>query len=171
LLNEFVGDLVIGSRAMGWLDAPALQPKVDHEFKLTMHRMCVWHVIATLSKWQEVYDCYHEVFPEDVRKASRDLRKELEKRGVRDFRNTVVGHILDKKTKKPISATDIDKKLNKIFNDSYDGFLLWVNNPAGNVFPTTVISIVEQIRDRLMQHYSITPAELFPWKQQQKIAV
>lgn len=171
LLNEFIGDLVIGSRAMGWLDTPALQPKVDQEFKVTMHRMCVWHVIATLSKWQEVYDCYHEVFPEDVREASRDLRKELERRGVRDFRNTVVGHILDKRTKKPISVTDIHRKLEKIFNGSYEGFLLWVNNPAGNVFPETVTSVVEQIRNRLMQQYSITSAELFPWKRQKNDTV
>ncbi|MBI2509489.1 MAG: hypothetical protein HYV99_05860 [Betaproteobacteria bacterium] len=171
MLNEFIGDLVIGSRAMGWLDAPSLQAKVSQEFKVTMHRMCVWHVIATLSKWQEVYDCYHEVFPDDVRKASRDLRKELERRGVRDFRNTVVGHILDKKTKKPISKADIDKKLNDIFSGSYEGFLLWVNTPGGNVFPSTVVSIVEEIRDRLTQKYSITPAELFPWKQQEKAAI
>jgi hypothetical protein len=171
LLNDFIGDLVIGSRAMGWLDAPGLQPKVDREFKVTMHRMCVWHSVATLSKWQEVYDCYHEIFPEDVRNASRDLRKDLEQRGVRDFRNTVVGHILDKKTQKPISAADIDNKLNKIFKGGYEGFLVWVNNPAGNVFPTTVISVVEQIRNRLMQHYSISDAELFPWKQQGRAAV
>jgi hypothetical protein len=164
-LNEFIGDLVLGSRAMGWLDAPTLQPKVTEEFKVIMHRMCVWHLIATLSKWQEVYDCYHEVFPEDVRKASRDLRKELERRGVRDFRNTVVGHILDKKTKRPICKAELDAKLNKIFNGNYDGFLLWVNTPGGNLFPSTVVSIVEQIRDRITQEYSITPAELFPWKQ------
>jgi hypothetical protein len=171
LLNEFVGDLVVSSRAMEWLELPALQPKVSHEFKVTMNRMCVWHLIATLSKWQEVYDCYHEVFPGDVRKASRDLRKELEKRGVRDFRNTVVGHILDKKTKKPLSRTDIDQRLNKISSGDYEGFLRWVNASGGNVFPNTVVSIVEQIRDRLTQEYSITQAELFPWKHQHKVAV
>ncbi|HXG52182.1 MAG TPA: hypothetical protein VNN77_12355 [candidate division Zixibacteria bacterium] len=171
MLNEFVGDLVIASRAMGWLDARALQSKVSHEFKVTVHRMCIWHLVATLSKWQEVYDCYHELFPKDVREASRELRKELERRGVRDFRNTVVGHILDKKTKKPMTKADIDKKLSKIFNGDYEGFLLGVNTPGGNDFPKTVVSIVEQIGDRLTQEHSITPEELFPWKHHDKVGV
>jgi hypothetical protein len=164
LLNEHIGDLVIGSRASGLLDTPAIRPKINQEFKITMNRMCLWHTIATLSKWQELYDCYNEIFPVDVRKAARDLRKELEKRGIRDFRNTVIGHILDKKTKQPISAAELNAKLVKIFNGSSDEFSLWINNPAGNHFPESVIAIIEQIRNRLMQDYSLKASELFPWK-------
>lgn len=165
LLNDFVGDLVIGSRAVAWLDIPSRQPAVGEELKITVHRMCMWHVIVTLSKWQEVYDCYKGVFPKDVWKASDNLRAELELRGVRDFRNKVVGHILDKKTKQPIAADDISRKLEHIFKGSYESFLLWINNPAGNIFPETVVSVVEQIRDRIIQQHALTPAELFPWKQ------
>ena len=126
--------------------------------------MCVWHVILTLSKWQEVYDCYNQVFPIGLREASQTLCKELERRGVRNFRNTVVGHILDKKTKRPILATEINAKLTKIFNGSPETFLLWVNNPDGNHFPDTVVGIVEHVRDRLMQDFSITKHDLFPHK-------
>jgi succinate dehydrogenase flavin-adding protein (antitoxin of CptAB toxin-antitoxin module) len=163
LLNEFIGDLVTGSRVTELLDVLSQQAKVDEETQIAMRRMCMWHIIVTLSKWQEVYDSYLEIFPDDVRKVSRDLRKEMKRRGIRDFRNIVVGHILDKKTKKPISKDEIDKKLDKLFDGSDKKFLLWVNNPAQNIFPTTVVSIVERIRDGLMQQHSITDAELFPW--------
>lgn len=163
LLNDFIGDLVIGTRALEWLDAPAIRPTVTREFRVTMNRMCVWHVIATLSKWQEVYDCYNQLFTEDVREATRSLRKELDKRAVRDFRNTVIGHILDKKTKKPLAGTGIDGKLSRVFVGDMDTFLRWVNNPADNTFPKTVVGIVEHVRDRLKQHFAITDQELFPW--------
>jgi hypothetical protein len=164
LLNEFIGDLVVGSRTLEWLDAPAVKPKVSHEFRVTVNRMCIWHVISTLSKWQEVYDCYSGLFPADVREASKHLRKELERRGVRSFRNTVVGHILDKKTKRPLSAEDLTAKLQTVFDGDMEPFLLWINDPSGNESPKTVVGIVEHVRNRLMEEHKLTDADLFPWK-------
>ena len=35
-------------------------------------------------------------------------------------------------------------------------FLDWINNPRGDIYPSTVVSIVETVRDTLMKQHSIT---------------
>ena len=37
----------------------------------------------------------------------------------------------------------------------FDAFLKWIDDPTGNIFQTTVVSIVETIRDDLMAQRSI----------------
>jgi hypothetical protein len=40
------------------------------------------------------------------------------------------------------------------------GFLNWIDNLTSNEYPSTVISIVETLRDALMYQYSISPDEI-----------
>jgi small basic protein len=38
-------------------------------------------------------------------------------------------------------------------------FLRWINNHSANIYPVTVVSIVETLRDAIMARYSIEPEE------------
>src|SRR5580765_4189772 len=110
-LNEYVGDLVAGTRSLELFDTSPLFANVSDSFRLVLRRMCLSHMVVTLSKWGEVYDRYKDILPKDVLEACRDLRKELDRRGVRDFRNTVVGHIWDEKLGRPLTASEIERRL------------------------------------------------------------
>jgi hypothetical protein len=47
--------------------------------------------------------------------------------------------------------------LKEMTGGDFDPFLKWINDPTGNILPTTVVSIVETIRDDLMAQHSIAP--------------
>jgi len=159
-LNEYVGDLVAGTRSLELFDTSPLFANVSDSMRLVLRRMCVSHLVVTLSKWGEVYDRYKDILPKDVLQACRDLRKDLDGRGVRHFRNTVVGHIWDKRLGRPLTASEIESRLATVIGDDLASFRTWINNPAGNHFPDTVVAVCERARDRLGEQHGFGAADL-----------
>jgi hypothetical protein len=159
-LNEYVGDLVVGTRSLELFETSLLFANVSDSMRLVLRRMCVSLLIVTLSKWGEVYDRYKDILPQDVLQACRDLRKEFDGRGVRDFRNTVVGHIWDKKLGRPLTASEIESRLATVIGDDLNSFRTWINNPVGNHFPDTVVAVCERARDRLGEQHGFGAADL-----------
>jgi hypothetical protein len=131
------------------------------EYKIATTRLCVFHIIITLSKWIEFYDKYKSVIPKDVRKECFQLRKEVLDRGIRDFRNKVVGHIWDNKTNRPLTHDKNDAYLEKIYSGNFKDFLLWVNNPGNNQYPNTVVGITQYVRNRIQKDFGISEKEVF----------
>jgi len=161
ILNDFVGDLVAGTRSLELFESPAFTSKTSQNMQLIIRRMCLSHLIVTLSKWAELYDRYKAVIPGDTRPACSDLRKEIEARGIRDFRNKVVGHIWDSGLKRPLLRSEVDKRLAQVVRESPGAFLLWVNNPSANVFPRTVVAICETVRERIRAEHGLEDSEIF----------
>ena len=162
ILNEFVGDLVAGTRTLEIFESPGFTSQIQESTLVTLRRMCLSHLVITMSKWAELYDHYKAVIPADAKTACRDLRKETDRRGIRSFRNSVVGHIWDSKLKRPLTTAEIDSRLAVVLGASQASFLAWINNPAANRFPDTVVSICEQTRNRIGEANGITASELFP---------
>jgi hypothetical protein len=159
-LNEYVGDLVAGTRCLELFETAPLFANVSGSMKLILRRMCLSHLVVTLSKWAEVYDRYRDVLPDDVLKACLNLRKELESRGVRHFRNTVVGHIWDKKLGRPLTFSEVEGRLGMVIGSDLASFRTWINNPAGNEFPHTVVAVCERARDRIGEEHGFGSADL-----------
>jgi hypothetical protein len=161
ILNDFVGDLVAGTRSLEVFESPAFASKIGANTQLVLRRMCLSHLVVTLSKWAELYDKYKALIPSQTRAACLELRKEVEKRGIRDFRNTVVGHIWDSKVRRPLTRAEVDTRLALVLGDSQQSFLTWINDPAGNVFPKTVVAICEAARERIRAEYRLNDSEIF----------
>lgn len=127
--------------------------------------MCFSHLIITLSKWAELYDHYARVIPDDCRAACKDLRREIDRRRIRGFRNTCVGHIWDKQSRRPLTENALERYIERIVGDDPEQFWRWVNEPGGaaedNQFPRTVVSIIEHTRNRLMEEFQLTEQDLF----------
>ena len=51
-------------------------------------------------------------------------------------------------------------RLEKLTANDFDGFLRWVNDPKGNTYLATFVSILETVRDTLAVQYSIAPDEI-----------
>ena len=97
--------------------------------------------------------------------ACRALREEIATRQIRQFRNTVVGHIRDDDLDRPLTPDEIDRRLETVLGPGgEDAFLLWINDPATNVFPNTLVAICETTRDQLREQYALTDTELWPTK-------
>jgi hypothetical protein len=161
VLNDFVGDLVAGTRSLEIFESPAFASKIGPNTQLVLRRMCLSHLVVTLSKWAELYDKYKALIPSQTRAACLELRKEIEKRGIRNFRNTVVGHIWDSKVKRPLTRAEVDTRLAQVLGGSQQSFLTWINDPAGNAFPNTVVAICEAAREGIRTEHGLNDSEIF----------
>ena len=55
ILNEIVGDLVVGTRNLGVYETHSVQPVLTPEYRVAVTRLTVFHVVITLSKVIEFY--------------------------------------------------------------------------------------------------------------------
>lgn len=159
-LNDYVGDLVAGTRSLELFEDSPLFASVSSSMKLVLRRMVLSHLVVTLSKWGELYDRYLAIIPGDVRTAWQDLRKELDRRGIRKFRNTVVGHIWDNELHRALTVSEVESRLASVIGDGLLSFRTWINDPAGNQFPRTVVAICERVRDRIGEDNGLGPSDL-----------
>lgn len=162
ILNYFVGDLVVASRIRRHFQSLHAANQASSAPHGAVNRMCLSYLFLTLDKWDEFYRHFHPIIPDSCRNACRQLRDEINRLGIKRFRNTVVGHIWDKKRNRPLTDQEIEEAVNIIVKNDPDAFEAWCNNPDGNHFPETVISIIEHTRDRIRADYRLDDVEVFP---------
>ena len=160
LLNSFLLDFVVGTRGLEIFDCPAIEPSVSRTTAIGLNRMAISYLVISLAKWKEFYRHYRAILPADVRDACLSLHDQVIARGIVDFRNTVVGHIFDDGTKRPLTSREIDERLERVIAGDREDFLLWINNPVGNTFPHSVVAITEHVRDRLRNDYGVRDEEI-----------
>lgn len=85
--------------------------------------------------------------------------REIKQKGVVEFRNKCIGHIWDKDQHRPLIHSEIVTRLDRLTGANLSGFMDWINDPKANTFPSTVVSIVETVRDTLMTQHGITQDE------------
>lgn len=150
LLNYFLSDFIDGIRALETF--PKFEPS---RVATALNRMAISHLVVALSKWTEFYQRYRAILPNDVRAQCSNLHGQIMARGVMDFRNTVVGHILDKATNQPLTSREIDERLERVIGGDRDAFLRWIYDPSNNRFPCTVTAITRHVRDKLCTVYNL----------------
>lgn len=154
ILNDMVGDFVTGVMVFKLINTISDLGNA----RIAAEKMCLSHIVLSFDKWIEFYKQYHSLFKDQLHDECKKLKMELERRKVEDFRDRCIGHIWDKKTKRPLPNSEILERLEKIVGSDLQTFLLWVNNPD-NIFPKTIVSIVEEARDYLVKEYKIKPDE------------
>ena len=162
ILNYFVGDLFAASQVRRLFHSPDVTSRLKPSTVACVDRFSLGYLFLTLDKWTEFYDRFHRVIPDDCRSECKSLRKEIRRRKIKEFRNTFIGHIWDKKRGRPLTETEIEAAANGIVEGDQEAFSTWCNNHEGNQFPHTVISIVECTRDRIREEFGLTDEELFP---------
>jgi hypothetical protein len=123
-----------------------------------VQKMCFSHLVLSFCKLLEFRERYHKLVPEIHREALKSLNAEIRRRGAKDFRNKVAGHIWDNKLQRPLRHSEIIAQLDGLIGKHADDFLYWINNPESNTYPETVVSVVETIRDAITRVHAIDPA-------------
>lgn len=161
ILNDLVGDFVTGSMSHRLFLKSFKEGKITQDQMIGIQKMCLSHLALALCKCIEFWEKYHDLISEEQREDYKDLINKIGKRNVRGFRNKYIGHIWDQKEKRPLFTSEIMKYFDSFSEDgSLYTFLDWINKPNENVFPLTVVSIVESLRDSLQNEYSIQPDEI-----------
>ena len=96
ILNDILGDLVIGTKTVDHLFHPLLSSQMDNQYRIAVTRLCVFHLIITLNKYIEFYQHYKNIIPKETLSFCKNLTKILKDKQIPKFRNKVVGHIWDK---------------------------------------------------------------------------
>lgn len=161
ILNDFVGDLIGVTQAFEYFDSPKFKAGATDRVLRIYNKMADSFLFVTLAKWIEFYDRYHVLIPSDLRRTCAQLRNELDKRGVREFRNKVVGHIWSKKHGRPLLPNEIEELDRKIIKGDAKEFLRWVNDPENNRLGTTIVGTSEAVRDAIKNKWSLSEQELF----------
>ena len=162
ILNDFVGDLITGTRALEYFDTPKFKAGASGQVLRTYNKMADSFLFVTLAKWIEFYDHYHILIPKEVRSVCKQLRNELDKRGVREFRNEVVGHIWGKKYNRPLLPSEMEELDRKITKGDAIAFIRWVNDPVKNGFGETIVGTSEAVREAIKKDWSLSDQELSP---------
>lgn len=161
ILNDFVGDLITAARAFEYFDSPKFKAGATDRVLRGYAKMADSFLFVTLAKWIEFYDRYYELIPLEARDRCEQLRNELDRRGVREFRNKVVGHIWSKRHSRPLLPKEIETLDKRITKGDAEAFLKWVNDPARNRLGSTIVGTSEAVRDAIKEEWSLSDKDLF----------
>lgn len=160
ILNDFVGDLIGATHAFEYFDGQNFKAGASDQVLRIYNRMVDAFLFLTLAKWIEFFDRYNLLIAQEQREVCRQLRDELDRRGVREFRNKVVGHIWSKKHRRPLLSSEIEKLDKRITDGDGSGFLKWINDPNNNRLGATVVGTSEAVRDEIKKRWSLSEQEL-----------
>jgi len=161
VLNDLIGDFVTGTMSHRVFLKSYKDEKITKDQMVGIQKMCLSHLALALCKCIEFWEKYHDLVGDEHRIEFKELITKITRKNVIDFRNRYVGHIWDKKKKRPLFSSEIMSYFDSFSADgSLYTFLDWLNKPNDNNFPLTVVSIVESLRDYLQNEYSIQPEEI-----------
>ena len=160
LASDLMMDLVAGTQIYYLLTRRFPELEVPDHVRVAVTRLCLFHTIISLSKWVELYDRYLSIIPLDSRDIAKSLKKEVEERGIVDFRNKVVGHIWDDDQGRALTNAEVAQRLDVITKSDVAGLFKWVNDGKLEPNPKTATGMIEHVRDRIREAYSLSDDDL-----------
>jgi hypothetical protein len=161
LTNDLLHDLISGfgvytSLRIIFDQSPTPIPE---DVRTAVKRMSLFHIILTLAKWVEFYDRYRAVIPADVRDIAKDLRNDVQSRGIVRFRNNVVGHIWDDEQGRALTNAEVEERLYGFIDAGFGDFMSWAAD-ADSSAPDRPVHVIEKVRDAIRAAYKLTDADL-----------
>ena len=149
ILNTLILDTMVGLRSLDIFSAIDDKRPLSANMRAGLTRLSTTHLVLALAKWMEFYERYKNLIPEKTAATAKTVYKDLKKRGVRDFRNKIVGHIWDKDVGKPISKEQRRKWLERLIGGDEATFNRWIYNPSATDRTSHIVGLTEEIRDAL----------------------
>lgn len=160
MLNDLIGDLIGRAMLLREWDAQFKAGRVPEMLMVNVQKICVSHLALSLCKFVEFHKRFHQAIPSMHRETCRNPLRDVNRRGVIEFRNKCVGHILDTDQQRPLIHSEIMARLGRMTGGDMSGFLNWISNPKGNEYPLTSISVIQTVRDALISDHSIKLDEI-----------
>ena len=159
LLDRLLIDVVVGTRILDIFESQNSKNTIQPVVFDGMRRMSHSHTLLGLSKFIEFYKTYHDLIPPACRTPCKNMMKIIESKKIYDFRSKYVAHVIDEDTGRPLNLNELEDYIGAIFGQDETSFIRWVNDQK-NVFPTTVVSVLEKTRDAMMRENGISKGEM-----------
>jgi len=160
VLNDLFNDLVAGTMVFRHYQAQFERGHFSKEGIVSVQKMCVSHLVLALCKLCEFWEVFHHVVPAEFRPHVKELVSKINKLDAKEYRNTVVAHVKDRKLGRSRTQLESMDVLNRISANDPKGFLGWLNNPQDNEYPKTVVSVIVTLRDSLRETHQVTAKEV-----------
>ena len=160
VLGDLIIDLVAGVMVFREYEASFKKSATQDDIYLSVKRLCVFHLILSLHKAIEFWKRYKSVVPNDLKEPFKSFVKTLEGRKITEFRNKYIDHIWDKDLSRPLVHSEVIERMEILCGGDLNSFLNWINNPKGNSFPSTVISVIQTTRDAMIAKHQIANHEI-----------
>ncbi len=122
--------------------------------------MAISHLVVSLAKWTEFYRHYRTILPADAHDACLALHHQIIAAALSTSATqlSVIYWIMIRSG--PLTSREIDERLERVIAGNREDFLRGINNTTANIFPHTVVTITEHVRDRLRQEYDLRDEEI-----------
>ena len=160
VLNDFIGDFITGVMVLREYSKQHQEGKLQLELMIPIQKMCLSYLVLAFAKYAEFWKHYHDLVPQEHHNACKTILKSMQIRKITEFRNRCIGHIWDNGKQRPLAHSEVMSALATITAPDFAAFLNWINNPKANTYPSTVVSVVETVRDSLMLAHGIQPHEI-----------
>jgi hypothetical protein len=149
ILNMLILDTMVGLRSLDIFGAIDDKSPLSANMRAGLTRLSTTHLVLALAKWMEFYERYKHLIPERTAANTKTVYNNLKRRGVRDFRSKVVGHIWDEDVGKPLSEDDTQEWLARVIGPDEAAFNRWIYNPGATDRRSDLVGLSEEIRDAL----------------------
>ncbi len=162
LLDRLLIDVIVGTRSLDIFERLNSKNTIHAVVFHGMRRMSHSHTLLGLSKLIEFYKAYNSLIPPACRIPCKNMMKIIESKKIYDFRSKYVAHVIDEDTGRLLNLNELEDYIDAIFGQDEMNFFKWVNDQK-NVFPTTVVSVLEKTRDEMMKENGISKREMSQW--------
>ena len=160
---DYIGrDLIAASEAFRHFQSPEIRTSLSQHSPAYLNRLCLNHIFIALSRWQEFYKKFARYIPKSKRASAKKLNADLERRGLRTFRNGFLAHIWCKKYDRPLTGSEISDAVHKVAGGDFSRFVNWIHDYHAPEGAETVVRIVERLRDSFFDEYKLTDQEVSP---------
>lgn len=161
VLNDLFHGLIAGTMVFENYQIRYENGQFSKEGIVSVQKMCVSHLVLSLCKLCEFWEVFHHVVPENLRPEVKKLVSKINQLNVKEYRNSVVAHVKDRKLGRARTRLEAMDVLNRISENNPRGFLRWLNDPKDGGYPNTVVSVVVMVRDILRETHKVTAEEVF----------
>jgi hypothetical protein len=156
-LVDQINDLATGTEAIReHVEKMESDSPPNPKWSVAYFRMCSTFLIITLAKLLETLKHYSNdirTISFDLGKACDRVRKEIDQREIRQFRNKYAAHALDQATGKPLNLAEGEKRYKVIVGETVGdiiAFCDWISPPRNSVDVKSIIRTVADVRDECL---------------------
>jgi hypothetical protein len=150
VLDYLVHDLILAHQLYDiFVNLAVVSGFAKPETEKAARRMYVSYIVLTLQKFSEFWDRYKWLLSDEAKAGCERIVRELRRRGIRGLRHTFIGHVVNEKTGRPITAAQLEAAFRSAIDNDLDGFLRWVHVSGNVASPDTVVGTLSSVHEAL----------------------
>lgn len=127
ILDRILQELTVSTNSFMLVDVMARSSDWNEASIRSCKGVHLNSIILALCKYLEFYKAYRDVIPEEHLDSHGEINSKLCSLNITMFRNKFIGHVLDGKTKEPLSDKEANDFYHRLTEGNVDQFISSIN--------------------------------------------